>query len=92
LQGHQGPGNVSAGKLGKVFARLKLALIGFVFRIAYCVLRIAGTLFSYLVFRPGGAGKLALIGFVLDNVRCSLFVVLWHKPLFLLYLCSFCPF
>jgi len=36
--------------------------------------------------------KLGLIGFVFDNVRCSLFVVLWHKRLFLLYLCLYCPF
>jgi len=27
--------------------------------------------------------KLGLIGFVLNNVRGSLFVVLWHKPLVL---------
>ena len=36
--------------------------------------------------------KLGLIGFVLNRVRCSLFVVFWHKPLFLLYLCLYCPF
>ena len=42
-----------------------------------------GGLGLYLVFRmsdvvsrPGGAGELGLIGFVLNNVRCSLFVVL----------------
>ena len=36
--------------------------------------------------------KLGLIGFVLSNVRCSLFVVHWDKALLLLYLWSFCPF
>ena len=47
---------------------------------------------SDVVSRPGGTGELGLIGFVLDNVRCSLFVVLWHKPLLLLYLYLYCPF
>ena len=36
--------------------------------------------------------ELGLIGFVLGSVCCSLFVVLWHTPLFLLYLCLYCPF
>jgi hypothetical protein len=39
-----------------------------------------------------GKGELGLIGFVLSNVRCSLFVVLWDKPFFLLYLCLYYPF
>jgi len=30
--------------------------------------------------------ELGLFGFVLGKVRCSLFVVYWHKPLVLLYL------
>jgi len=43
-------------------------------------------------FEGTSGEELGLIGFVLDNVRRSLFVVLWHKPLFVLYLCSYCPF
>jgi hypothetical protein len=39
-----------------------------------------------------GAGELGLIGFVLNNVRWSLFVVHWHKPLVLLHLWSYYPF
>jgi hypothetical protein len=75
-------------------------------RIAYRVLRkrrkdLAEGKWGRNLGKCGGLGKggirlrrdeLGLIGFVLDNVRCSLFVVLWHKPLFLLYLCLYCPF
>jgi hypothetical protein len=39
-----------------------------------------------------GGRQLGLIGFVLNDVHCSLFVVRWHKPLFLLYLCLYYPF
>jgi len=72
-------GNVSSGKQSNLFVRLKLGLIGFVFRIACCVSRIA-------------LGGLGLIGFVLSSVHCSLFVVRRDKVFLLLGLRSFYPF
>ena len=72
-------GKLSSGKLGKLFARLKLGLIG------------PSTSLRVEQSSSFGLG-LGLIGFVLNGVCCSLFVVRWHKPLFLLYLCLYYPF